>query len=216
MVTLQDTLVSGMDVHKGLLWIALPTERAVATFNPSTGETQKVLDGPNEVWDVCLRRDLLWMIAGGGTLGRQILVWLLKEGKELGRFNCPDGAGAGITELDGKLWLTHRHKRKLFCLDPENGKVNWVIRTERESFSPAVHNNELWLIESDPGPLGHWSEARQGKHYFSRYDPVRETIVERIAVPFTPACMALDGEFFWYAEQQKKGIFSAKKDLSQF
>lgn len=216
MLTLQDALVSGMDVHEGLLWIALPNERLVATFNPSTGETKKVLECPDEIWDVCLRRDLLWMIAGGGTLGRQIFLWSLKEGKELGRFNCPDGAGAGITELEGRLWLTHRHKRKLFCLDPESGKVNWVIRTARESFSPAAHGNELWLIESDPGPLGHWGQLSQGKFFFSRFDPARESTLERIAVPFVPHCMALDREQFWYVEEGKKGVFSTKKDLSQF
>ncbi len=119
-----------------------------------------------------------------------------------------------MTLVDGKLWVTHRHNRKLFCLDTQSGKVNWVIRTENETFSLAAYRNELWLIECDPGPLGHWSKTKQAKYFFSRYDLARERIVERLAVPFIPHCMAFDGERFWYSEQEKKGFSSTKKNLS--
>ena len=118
-----------------------------------------------------------------------------------------------MTLLDGKIWLAHRHNRKLFCLDPESGKVYWVIRTENETFSPTAYKNGLWLIESDPGPLGHWSRAQECKYFFSRFDPARERIVERHAVPFVPSCMAFDGERFWYAEEGKRGLVSMKKPV---
>ena len=211
MLELKNISIAGMHSDGDLLWIAAPEERFVATYDTSTGKTEKKLTYPYEIWDVCAQADGLWLVTGGGSLGRQIVFWSAEEGKEVCNFNCPDGAGAGMTLLDGKVWLTHRHNRKLFCLDPGSGKVNWVIRTENEAFSPAAYKNQLWLIESDPGPLGHWSSSRQGKYFFSRYDPVREKVVERLPVPFIPCCMAFDGERFWYSEVEKKGFSSMKK-----
>lgn len=206
MVEPKDISVSGMHWDRDLLWIAAPEEHLAATYDPGTKKIEKRLTYPHEIWDVCSHQEELWMVTGGGRLGRQLVLWSLTEGREIRNFHCPDGAGAGMTLLNGKLWLAHRRNRKLFCLDPGSGKVNWVIRTENEIFSPAAYRNELWLIESDPGPLGHWSESRQRKYFFSRYDPARERVVERLPVPFIPTCMAFDGERFWYAEQGKKGI----------
>lgn len=214
MLDLQACSITGMDIDGDLLWLAVPEKKLVATYHPDSGKTEEILTYSNEVWDVCARGDQLWLVTTGGTLGRQIILWSLKENRESGQFNCPDGAGAGMTVLDGRLWLTHRHNRKLFCLDPLTGKTNWVMRTRHETFSPAACGNELWLVETDPGPLGHWSKAHQGKHYFSRYDPVRENFIERLPVPFTPACMALDGERFWYAERGKKGVSQLKRTLA--
>jgi hypothetical protein len=210
MLELQNISIAGMNFDGDLLWIAAPEERLVATYNPSTGKAEQKLTYFHEIWDVCPQEDGLWMVTSGGRLGRQLVLWSLREGREIRKFNCPDGAGAGMTLVDGKLWVTHRHNRKLFCLDTQSGKVNWVIRTENETFSPAAYRNELWLIESDPGPLGHWSKTKQAKYFFSRYDLARERIVERLAVPFIPHCMAFDGERFWYSEQEKKGFSSTK------
>lgn len=215
MLELQSIYLAGMHWDGKLLWIAAPEERLAATYHTSTEKTEKRLTYRHEIWDVCPHEEGLWMVTGGGNLGRQIVLWSLEEGGEVRKFNCPDGAGAGMTLLDGKIWLTHRNNRKLFCLDPGSGKVIWVIRTDNETFSPAAYKNELWLIECDPGPLGHWSQSRQVKYFFSRYDPVRERIVERLPVPFIPRCMAFDGERFWYAEREKKGFSSTKKNLSQ-
>lgn len=214
MLDLQACSITGMDLEGDRLWLAVPEKNLVATHDPVRGKSEEILTYPHEVWDVCAREDQLWLVTTGGTLGRQIVLWSLKERRETGRFNCPDGAGAGITVLDGRLWLTHRHNRKLFCLDPLTGKTNWVMRTRHETFSPAACGNELWLVESDPGPLGHWSKSQQEKHYFSRYDPVRETFVERLAVPFAPRCMTLDGARYWYAEKEQKGFRQLKRTLA--
>ena len=200
--------VSGMHFDRALLWLAVPDERVVATFDPSAGRLEKQFTYGHAIWDVCPHGEGLWMLTGGGGLGRQLVLWSPVENREMRRFHCPDGAGAGMTIMEGKLWLTHRHNRKLFCLDLQSGKVNWVIRTENESFSPVAYKNEFWLIESDPGPLGHWSASRQGRYFFSRFDLAREWIVERFPVAFVPACMAFDGEQFWYAEEAEKGIAS--------
>ena len=166
MLELINISIAGMHCDGSLLWIAAPDERLVATYRISTRETEKKLGCLHEIWDVCPHEDGLWLVTGGGALGRQLVLWSSREGKEIRKFNFPDGAGAGMTLLDGKIWLTHPHNRKLFCLDPESGKINWVIRTENETFSPAACKKELWLIESDPGPLGHWSESRQGRYFF--------------------------------------------------
>ncbi len=205
--------IAGMHHDGSCLWIAAPEERLVAVWNLRKGEAEKRLAYQHEVWDVCPDEEGVWILSAGGSLGRQLVLWSLEEKREIRKFNCPDGAGAGMTLRDRKIWLTHRHNRKLYCLDPGSGKVNWVIRTENESFSPAVYRNELWLIEADPGPLGHWSGSRQGKYFFSRYDPARERIIERLPVPFAPSCMAYDGERFWYAERGKKGFASTKKPI---
>jgi len=213
MLELHDLSITGMHHDGSILWMAAPEERLVAAYDTKTEGVTKRLAYRHEVWDVCPAAEGLWLLSGGGSLGRQLVLWCLEEKREIRKFNCPDGAGAGVTLLDGKIWLTHRHNRKLYCLDPVSGKVNWMIRTENESFSPATYKNELWLVECDPGPLGHWSESRQGKYFFSRYDPARENIVERLPVSFVPVCMACDGGRFWYAERGKKGIALTKRSL---
>jgi hypothetical protein len=213
MAELKEISIDGIDCQKNLLWLAAPEERLVATYDPASKKMERKLVYPREVWDVSVGEGGFWMLAAGGKLGRQVVFWSEEENAERYRFDCPDGAASGITLLDGKLWLAHRHNRKLFCLDSRSGKTNWVIRTEHETFSPSAYQRELWLIESEPGPLGHWGETRQAKYFFSRYDPARERIVERHAVPFVPRCMAFDGARFWYAEDGKKGLSSAKKNF---
>ncbi|SRR5712692_6152413 len=215
MLKLENISISGMSWDGNCLWIAAPEERLVATYNPLTRKAEEKLIYSHEVCDVCSGKDGLWLLAAGGSLGLQIVLWSLDQGVELHKIKCPDGAGAGLALHDGKLWLPHRHNRKLFCLDPKSGKTNWVIRTRHETFSPTTYKNELWLIESDPGPLGHWSEARQAKFFFSRYDPVHERIVEQIPLSFVPSCMAFDGERFYYAEYGRRGFSSAKKNSGQ-
>lgn len=213
MVELQNISIAGMHCEGAILWLAAPDERLVAAYHLATWKTEERVTYTHEVWDISPHEDGLWLVTGGGSLGRQIVFWSLEEGREIRRFNCPDGAGAGMTLLDGKIWLSHRHNRKLFCLDPQSGKTNWIIRTDNETFSPATYKNELWFIESDPGPLGHWSKSLQGKYFFSRYDPVRERVAERLPVSFIPHCMAFDGERFWYAEEGKKGFSSTEKNF---
>ncbi len=215
MLELQNLSIAGINWDGVLLWIAVPEERLVATYCPATRTAEKKLAYPHEILDVCLHGDGLWMVTGGGKLGRQVVLWSLAEDREIHRFNCPDGAAVGMTLIQGKLWIAHRYNRKLFCLDPQTGKVNWVIRTENETFSPAAYKNDLWLIESDPGPLGHWGKTDQRKHFFSRFDTVHERIVERLLVPYTPVCMALDGDRFWFAQEGKKGLCSARKSFGQ-
>lgn len=215
MLDLRKICITGIKVDGGLLWLAAPKEHLVATYNPSTGKIEQKLTYTHEIWDICPHKDGLWMMTEGGRLGMQLVFWSFEKDTELRKFNCPDGAGAGVTLYKGKLWLAHRRNRKLFCLDTESGKINWIIRTENETFSPAAYGNELWIVESDPGPLGHWSKTEQGKYFFSRYDSAREKIIERLAVPFIPLCMVFDGERFWYSEREKKGLFSTKKDFGQ-
>ncbi|HXK40207.1 MAG TPA: hypothetical protein VJ837_05225, partial [Candidatus Paceibacterota bacterium] len=196
MLAVHKLSVSGLNWDGNLLWLAIPEKHLVACYDPATGESEEKLRYEHAVWDVCGSEEGLWMMTEGGRLGRQLVLWSFGEEKEIRKFNCPDGAAAGITIYLDRLWLTHRNNRKLFCLDPANGKLIWMMRTERESFSPAACGNELWFIEADLGPLGHWSASGQGKYFFARYAPVRETIVERRPVSFHPACMALDGERF--------------------
>lgn len=213
-VDLPSLSVTGMTHDGRLLWLAAADERVVAAHDPASGKTEPRLAYAHEVWDVCPGEDGLWLLTGGGKLDRQIVFWSFAEEKETLCYGCPDGAGSGLALYDDKLWLPHRHNRKLFCIDPKSGKTNWIVRTQYESFSPAAYKNELWLIESDPGPLGHWNEA-QARYFFGRYDPTREQIIERLPVPFTPRCMAPEGERFWYAGEGEKGIASTKKHLRQ-
>lgn len=211
MAELEQRFITGMAWDGRLLWLAAPEKRLVAAYDPDGGLVENILVYRHEVWDLCPQGDSLWLMAGGGKLGHQLVLWSLKKREELRRFDCPDGAGAGIAFYDGKLWLTHRHNRKLFCLDPESGKVSWLIRMENETFGPTAHKNEFWLIESDPGPLGPWGRAQKGKQFFSRYDPARERVMERWEIPFVPSCAAFDGERLWYAEEGKRGFSSMKR-----
>ncbi|HWP60075.1 MAG TPA: hypothetical protein VNL14_19435 [Candidatus Acidoferrales bacterium] len=204
--------ISGAKSDGRLIWLAVPEERLVACHDPLTRATQEILRYEFAVWDVCPAPEGLWMMTAGGRLGRQLVLWSAAEGREIRKFNCPDGAGAGVTLFMERLWLTHRHNRKLFCLDPENGKLIWTMRTERESFSPASYANELWLVEADLGPLGHWNTSSRGSYFFSRYDPAREAILERRAQPFIPRCLAVDATRFWYSREGESGLFSAEKN----
>jgi hypothetical protein len=213
MLELSDISVTGMKHDGRLLWLAVPERRLIATYDPATEKTEAKLTYVHEVWDVSPTETGIWMLTGGGKLDRQIVFWSFDEDKATRTFGCPEGAAAGATLLDDKLWLTHRNNRKLYCLDPESGKTNWIIKTDNETFSPAAYRHELWLIESEPGPLGHWGGKRHAKYFFSRYDPAREIIVERIPVPFVPHCMAFDGDRFWYAEQGKKGVASTGRPI---
>ena len=198
--------ISGMAHDGRLLWLAAPDERLVAAHDPESGTAETRLSYAHEVWDVCPAEEGVWLLTAGGKLDRQIVFWSFREERETVSYGCPDGAGSGLALYDEKLWLPHRHNRKLFCIDPKSGKTNWVVRTQHETFSPAAYRNELWLIESDPGPLAHWSDPRHARYFFARYDPARETIIERVPVPFAPRCMAPEGAHFWYAELEKKGI----------
>lgn len=207
----QGALISGLHFAGGLLWMALPEERRVGTYDPSNGKAEERLAYGRELWDACPGEEGLWLLSGGGRLGRELVLWSLGEKKALRSFPSPDGAGAGLAVFEGKLWVSHRRKRKLFCLDADSGKVKWIVRTENETFGLSAFRNELWLVECDPGPLGPWSE-KAGRYFFSRYDPARERIVERLPVAWAPACMAFDGEKFWYSETGKRGLASTKKD----
>lgn len=208
MVDPESLRITGMKWRQGLLWLASPEKSLVALYDPESRMCKVKLTPPHPVADVCPSEEGLWLIAGGGKLGQRVVLWSLERNEEIRQFDCPDGASAGVTLQERKLWLTHRNNRKLFCLDPSDGKVRWVIRTEKESFSPSSYGGELWLVECDPGPLGHWSRREQAKYFFIRYDTARETVVERLAVPFKPSCMDFDGERFWYAEQGKNGFSS--------
>ena len=184
----------------------------VATYDPDRDQCEIMLCFPHPVTDVCPAPEGLWLIAGGGSLGRRVILWSLEQNSGLREFDCPDGAAAGMA-LDGdNLWLTHRRNRKLFCMDSNDGRIRWLIRTGKENFSPDVYNGNLWLIECDPGPLAHWSPAGRARYSFIRFDTARERIVERIYVPFTPGCMTFDGKRFWYTEPDEKGFRSVTRE----
>jgi hypothetical protein len=214
-VQLEKLVITGIKAENGGLWLAVPEEKCAVRVELSTGKVAAKIVCPHSVWDACPGEEGTWLMTSGGPLGRQVVLWSSAEQAFRLKWNCPDGAGAGIALFDGRLWLPHRHNRKLFCLDPRSGKTIWVTRTERELFSPSAHRNELWFVEADPGPLGHWS-GEPSRYFFSRYDPVRERILERIAVPLEPSCMGAGAERFWYAREGEPGLASAEKNLSEF
>src|SRR3989304_3174412 len=137
MLELETISITGMHHDGSLLWIAAPEERLVAPWRGSTGEMAERLTYAHQVWDVCPDKEGLWLVTGGGRLGRQLVLWSPAEARAIRQFNCPDGAGAGMTLLDGKIWLAHRHNRKLFCLDPESVSIFSLAssRRGRESWS---------------------------------------------------------------------------------
>src|ERR1041384_4019432 len=195
--------------HDGnLLWLAAPDERLVAAHDPESGKTEARLSYAHEVWDVCPAEDGAWLLTAGGKLDRQIVFWSFREERETQSYGCPDGAGSGLALYDEKLWLPHRHNRKLFCIDPKSGKTNWVVRTQRETFSPAAYRNELWLVESDPGPLAHWSDPRHARYFFARYDPARSMMVSR-------ACRCRSRRAAWRRKGRISGTPSSRKRESR-
>jgi hypothetical protein len=199
--------INGMQWHAGQLWLACPTQSIVATYDPASGACEKQLPHPGVEY-ACPTPDGVWLQTSGGNLGRQLILWSPQEHRSLRRFDCPDGAASGITVVTGRLWLSHRRNRKLFCIDPQNGELLWTIRTERQIFSPTEHRQKLWGIECEPGPLGDWSDDSQATFCFVRFDPAYERVVERFEVPFAPTCVALNDETFWYAVPSHAGLAS--------
>ena len=213
MIDIRSLSITGMQWHAGCLWLVSAGESVVVTYDPVSESCDEVLSLP-DVRHACPSREGLWLIAGGGRLGQQMLLWSPETNQVLQRFDCPDGAASGATVVNGKLWLTHRRNRKLFCMDPKSGRTLWTIRMEHQVFGPTSHEDELWCVECDPGPLGDWSDEHQAHYAFLCYDPARELVVERIPVSFRPACLAFDGERFWYAVEGEAGLCVQDRKLS--
>ena len=197
--------ITGMQWYADRLWLTSADASVVATYDPTNELGTVVLSFPG-VRHACPSREGVWLIAGGGRLGQQLLLWSPERNEVLRQFDCPDGAASGVTVLKDKLWLTHRRNRKLFCIDPNSGGALWTIRMEHQVFSPTSHGDELWCIECDPGPLGDWSNDQQTAYAFLRYDPSREEVTERIPIPFRPTCLTLTSKRFWYALDHETGF----------
>ena len=210
MIDIRSLSITSMQWHAGRLWLASAGESVVVKYDPAGGSCDEVLSLPG-VRHACPSDEGVWLITGGGRLGQQLLLWSPETKRVIRRFDCPDGAASGATVLNDKLWLTHRRNRKLFCLDPASGRNLWTIPMEHQVFTPTSCGDELWCVECDPGPLGDWSDEREAGYAFLSYDPAREQVVERIPLPFRPACMTLDTARFWYAEQGEPGLRSRSR-----
>jgi hypothetical protein len=203
--------VSGLWVEGDVLWLASIRDRVVTHADAATAglaptTATVVLAYAHPVADVALARAGLWFVAGGGSAGRQCVLWSTHEAREIRRFDCPDGAGGGLAFYRDQLWLTHRHNRRLLVLDPENGGIVRVLATEHEVFSPSVSNGALWLVEAKTGPFGRFSPAAETTYFFARFDPDGEETVERLLAPLAPTAMATDGSRFWYAPRDGTGV----------
>ncbi len=205
MIDIGSLSITSMQWYAGRLWLASAGNSTVVAYDPVQESCDEVLSLPG-VRHVCPSSEGIWLITGGGRLGQQLLLWSPETTQIMRRFDCPDGAASGVTVVNGKLWLTHRRNRKLFCIHPESGRNLWTIRMDHQVLSPTSYGDELWCVECDPGPLGDWSDERHEVYAFLRYDPVRELVVERIPVPFRPACLALNSGTFWYALAHETGV----------
>ncbi len=210
MIDIRSLSITGMQWHAGRLWIACAGASVVVVYDPVSESSEEVLSLP-DVRHACPSSEGVWLITDGGRLGQQLLLWSPETNRIIRRFDCPDGAASGATVVNGKLWLSHRRNRKLFCMDPQSGRNLWTIRMEHQVLSPTAYDDELWCIECDPGPLGDWSDVRQADYAFLCYDPAREQVVERIPLSFRPACLALNHDRFWYAVEDEAGVRSQNR-----
>ena len=206
MIELARLKVSGMSLESDTLWLASISDKLVARAAASAALAEVVLTYPHAVADVAPVPEGLWMVAGGGSEGRQCVLWSLAEAREIRRFDCPGGTGGGLTWYRERLWLTHRHNRRLLVLDPKSGAVERTIPTEHEIFNPSVAGGALWLVEAETGPFGRFSPPSESSYFFSRFDPDTERTVERLAAPATPVAMATDGTRFWFAPRDGTGV----------
>jgi hypothetical protein len=206
--------VSGLSAQHGVLWLASIRERLVARVDAASvngidvaaATATVALTYPHPVADVAPSPEGLWLVAGGGSNGRQCVLWSLTDGRELRRFDTPDGAGGGLAFHRERLWLTHRHNRRLLVLDPASGAVERVIATEHEVFSPSAMGDELWLVEAKTGPFGRFSPASETTFFFTAFDSDSELPRERIVAPAAVTSMASDGNWFWYAPKDATGL----------
>ncbi len=214
MIDIRSLSITSMHWYAGRLWLVSADASMVFAYDPVRESCVEILSLP-DVRHACPSSEGVWLIAGGGRLGQQLLLWSPETNRIVRHFDCPDGAASGATVLNDKLWLTHRRNRKLFCIDPETGRNLWTIRMEHQVFSPTACGDEFWCAECDPGPLGDWSDDRHARFAFLRFDPAREQVAERIPLPFRPACLTLDSERFWYAVEDEPGVrLHGRKRLS--
>lgn len=219
--------VSGLSVDRDTLWLASIRERLIAraqlaemriagtpsdvTAGAASGAPAAtlVVRYAHPVADVAPAPEGLWFVAGGGSAGRQCILWSVATASEIRTFDCPGGAGGGLAFHRDRLWLTHRHDRRLLILDPASGAVERTIATEHEVFSPSVApDGAFWLIEAKTGPFGRFSPKSESTYFFSRFDPDGARAVERFAAPLVPAAAATDGARFWCAPRDGTGVVS--------
>ena len=149
MIDIRSLSITSMQWYAGRLWLVSADEAMVVAYDPVRGSCEEILSLP-DVRHACPSSEGVWLIAGGGRLGQQLLLWSPETNRMMRRFDCPDGAASGVTVVNDKLWLTHRRNRKLFCMDPKKGRNLWTIRMEHQVLSPTSCGDELWCVECDP------------------------------------------------------------------
>lgn len=212
--------VSGLSAEDGVLWLASIRERLVARVAVGSADRVDVkaamatviLVYPHPVADVAPSPEGVWLVAGGGSEGRQCVLWSLAEGRELRRFDTPAGAGGGLAFYRERLWLTHRHNRRLLVLDPVRGTVERTITTEHEVFSPSVVRGALWLVEAKTGPFGRFGPASETSYFFTEFDVDAEAACRRLVVPVAPTAIASNGTRVWYAPRETAGVVELAHD----
>jgi len=210
-VDLATLKVSGLALEGETLWLTSMRDQLVARVDTDLGTASAVVRFPHPVADVAPAAVGLWIVAGGGENGRQCVLWSRDQGTAIARFDCPGGAGGGLALGGDRLWLTHRHSRRLLVLDPATGAVERSIATEHEIFSPSFVDGALWVAEAKTGLFGRFSPQSESIYFFTPLDPERGTACERLAAPVPPAAMTTDGRRFWYAPRAGLGVVATTR-----
>ncbi len=121
-------------------------------------------------------------------------------GAQIKKFDTPDNYPTGIT-FDGKnLWLADRGTDKIYCINPESGKV--IRKIESPAYWPmglAWDGEFLWNADY----RGRTDKVEDLDGMIFKIDPKDGTILKTLPAPSkSPKGLAWDGNYLWCVDDK--------------
>lgn len=162
--------VHGVTFDGERVWFVHGDQGAVCAFDPATGSC--VRDVPVEGADAGAAYDgkHLWIVAGDKIVKVDPV-----SGEVLHSIPAPDGVNtSGLTYHDGALWVGGYKKQTIKKIDPQTGRVQKTLKSDRFVTGITWSEGELWHGTRDPG--NEVSDLR-------RIDPESGEVLASVAMP---------------------------------
>lgn len=155
----------GVTFDGALAWVA--TGSHLQAFDPDTGAPVRRLPAASDAGTAFDGRHLYQVT------GKSINKLDAETGELLSTIAAPgDGGDSGLTWAEGKLWVGQYQGRKIYCIDPETGRILKTLESDRYVTGVTWDGDELWhgTWENDE------SELR-------RIDSESGSVLERVLMP---------------------------------
>jgi glutamine cyclotransferase len=173
--------IGGVTCDGKLTWAAAGTH--LQAFDPETGKAVKKLPVAADAGTAFDGKHLYQIT--GSTIHKLDA----ESGAILSEIPAPGAGGdSGLAWAEGKLWVGHYRERKIYCIDPNSGKILKTIDSDRFVTGVTWLNGELWH--------GTWeNEQSELRHV----DPENGAVLERLTMP--------EGIMVSGLEADRKGVF---------